>query len=147
MPRGWTSRHLEHISSASRRPASTLVEQPLPNGQDDALVVLSRPLAVCADESVPIRASLYGLRARYDAVNIKALQDGGLTESLADGPMQRALWDSQILVVAMVAPPLTPPTGDGAAMLLARELRGSSISMAPCAWRATAMAGCATTAA
>ena len=61
----------------------TLIEQPLPAGKDEALARIGRPVAVCADESVHDRASLVGLRERYDAVNIKLDKTGGLTEALA----------------------------------------------------------------
>jgi L-alanine-DL-glutamate epimerase-like enolase superfamily enzyme len=60
-----------------------LVEQPLPAGQDDMLAEIARPLPVCADESCHDRASLAGLRGKYDVVNIKLDKTGGLTEALA----------------------------------------------------------------
>ena len=44
---------------------------------------LRAPLPVCADESCHDRASLPGLRAKYDMVNIKLDKTGGLTEALA----------------------------------------------------------------
>jgi L-alanine-DL-glutamate epimerase-like enolase superfamily enzyme len=59
------------------------VEQPLPAGQDDMLAEIARPLPVCADESCHDRASLPGLRGKYDMVNIKLDKTGGLTEALA----------------------------------------------------------------
>ena len=60
-----------------------MVEQPLPAGEDDALADLDRVLPVCADESCHDRASLPGLRGKYDMVNIKLDKTGGLTEALA----------------------------------------------------------------
>lgn len=60
-----------------------LVEQPLPAGADAMLAEIARPVPVCADESCHDRASLAGLRGRYDAVNIKLDKTGGLTEALA----------------------------------------------------------------
>jgi L-alanine-DL-glutamate epimerase-like enolase superfamily enzyme len=60
-----------------------LVEQPLPAGEDDALIGLDRPVPVCADESCHDRASLPALRGKYDMVNIKLDKTGGLTEALA----------------------------------------------------------------
>ncbi|HBR37771.1 MAG TPA: dipeptide epimerase, partial [Sulfitobacter pontiacus] len=36
----------------------SLVEQPLPAGDDDALIGMERPVPVCADESCHDRASL-----------------------------------------------------------------------------------------
>ena len=60
-----------------------MVEQPLPAGQDDMLAEIARPLPVCADESCHDRASLPGLKGKYDMVNIKLDKTGGLTEALA----------------------------------------------------------------
>jgi L-Ala-D/L-Glu epimerase len=79
----WTSANLEQNLAECAKAGVTLVEQPLPAGQDAALGRIKRPIAVCADESVHDRASLPGLRDRYDAVNIKLDKTGGLTEALA----------------------------------------------------------------
>src|SRR3954449_10435866 len=78
----WTEANLEHNLAACEAVGVTLVEQPLPAGQDDALARIKRPLVVCADESVHDRSSLAALRERYDAVNIKLDKTGGLTEAL-----------------------------------------------------------------
>ncbi len=59
------------------------MEQPLPAGDDDALIGMERPVPVCADESCHDRASLPGLTGKYDVVNIKLDKTGGLTEALA----------------------------------------------------------------
>ena len=59
-----------------------LVEQPLPAGEDAALIGMARPVPVCADESAHDRASLPGLKGKYDIVNIKLDKTGGLTEAL-----------------------------------------------------------------
>jgi len=79
----WTEANLEHNLAACAKAGVTLVEQPLPAGQDGRLAHIKRPITVCADESVHDRASLAGLRERYDAVNIKLDKTGGLTEALA----------------------------------------------------------------
>ncbi|SHN82819.1 N-acetyl-D-Glu racemase DgcA [Bradyrhizobium erythrophlei] len=79
----WTEANLEQNLAACAKAGVTLVEQPLPAGKDSALARIKRPIAVCADESVHDRASLGGLRERYDAVNIKLDKTGGLTEALA----------------------------------------------------------------
>jgi L-alanine-DL-glutamate epimerase-like enolase superfamily enzyme len=79
----WTEANLERNLAACAAAGVTLVEQPLPAGRDAALARIKRPIAVCADESVHDRASLAGLRERYDAVNIKLDKTGGLTEALA----------------------------------------------------------------
>ena len=79
----WTEANLEQNLAACANAGVTLVEQPLPAGRDGRLARIERPIAVCADESVHERASLAGLRERYDAVNIKLDKTGGLTEALA----------------------------------------------------------------
>src|ERR1700726_4491333 len=78
----WTSDSLERNLAACADAGITLAEQPLPAGKDEALARIKRPLCVCADESVHDRASLDGLRGRYDAVNIKLDKTGGCTEAL-----------------------------------------------------------------
>jgi L-alanine-DL-glutamate epimerase-like enolase superfamily enzyme len=60
-----------------------LVEQPLPAADDAFLESAARPVPVCADESLHERSDLPGLRARYDAINLKLDKAGGLTEALA----------------------------------------------------------------
>jgi L-alanine-DL-glutamate epimerase-like enolase superfamily enzyme len=80
---GWSPENLAANLAACAAAGVTLVEQPLPAGRDEALAVVARPIPVCADESVHDRASLAGLRGRYDAVNIKLDKTGGLTEALA----------------------------------------------------------------
>jgi L-Ala-D/L-Glu epimerase / N-acetyl-D-glutamate racemase len=82
----WTPDNLEQNLAACAEAGVTLVEQPLAAGKDEMLARIRRPIAVCADESVHDRASLEGLRARYDAVNIKLDKTGGLTEALAMAP-------------------------------------------------------------
>ncbi|HET7884897.1 MAG TPA: N-acetyl-D-Glu racemase DgcA [Bradyrhizobium sp.] len=79
----WSEANLAQNLAACAQAGVTLVEQPLPAGQDGPLANIRRPIAVCADESVHDRASLSGLRERYDAVNIKLDKTGGLTEALA----------------------------------------------------------------
>jgi len=80
---GWRAGNLAANLAACAKAGVVLVEQPLPEGQDDALAGLSRPIPVCADESVHDRRSLAALAGKYDAVNIKLDKTGGLTEALA----------------------------------------------------------------
>jgi len=80
---GWRVDNLASNLDACARAGVTLVEQPLPAGDDGALATVARPIAVCADESVHDRASLPGLVGLYDAVNVKLDKTGGLTEALA----------------------------------------------------------------
>ena len=114
----WTSENLEPNLAACAAAGVTLVEQPLPAGKDAALAQIRRPIAVCADESVHDRASLEGLRGRYDAVNIKLDKSGGLTHALAMADAAQAL-GFQIMVGCMVATSLSMAP----AMLLAPSAR------------------------
>lgn len=79
----WSGENLRENFAACARAGVTLVEQPLPAEDDDALAMMPRPVPVCADESLHDRASLSGLSGKYDAINIKLDKAGGLTESLA----------------------------------------------------------------
>lgn len=114
----WTASNLERNLDACAAAGVTLVEQPLPAGQDQLLARIRRPVAVCADESVHDRASLDGLRERYDAVNIKLDKTGGLTEALAMADAARAL-GFEIMVGCMVATSLAMAP----AMLLTPQAR------------------------
>jgi L-Ala-D/L-Glu epimerase len=98
----WTAANLAQNLAACAEAGVTLVEQPLPAGQDALLARIRRPIAVCADESVHDRASLEGLHERYDAVNIKLDKTGGLTEALAMADAARAQ-GLAIMVGCMVA--------------------------------------------
>lgn len=80
---GWTADVYADLAPHLIRLGVQLVEQPLPAGEDDMLAEIARPLPVCADESCHDRASLPGLRGKYDVVNIKLDKTGGLTEALA----------------------------------------------------------------
>ena len=114
----WTSDNLEQNLAECAEVGVTLVEQPLPAGRDEALARIKRTVSVCADESVHDRATLKGLRERYDAVNIKLDKTGGLTEALAMADEARAL-GFEIMVGCMVATSLAMAP----AMLLASEAR------------------------
>jgi L-Ala-D/L-Glu epimerase / N-acetyl-D-glutamate racemase len=114
----WTATNLESNLAACAEVGVTLVEQPLPAGQDEALARIQRAVAVCADESVHDRASLDRLRDRYDAVNIKLDKTGGLTEALAMADAAQAL-GFDIMIGCMVATSLAMAP----AMLLAQQAR------------------------
>ncbi|MGY3439007.1 MULTISPECIES: N-acetyl-D-Glu racemase DgcA [unclassified Marinovum] len=80
---GWSAEVYADLAPHLLRLGVELVEQPLPAGEDDALMGLARPLPVCADESCHDRGSLAGLTGKYDVINIKLDKTGGLTEALA----------------------------------------------------------------
>ncbi|MEQ6249189.1 N-acetyl-D-Glu racemase DgcA [Sulfitobacter sp. HNIBRBA3233] len=80
---GWSADVYADLAPHLVRLGVALVEQPLPAGEDDALLGIERPVPVCADESCHDRNSLAGLKGKYDVVNIKLDKTGGLTEALA----------------------------------------------------------------
>lgn len=79
---GWTVDFYKEIAPLLLEMGVAMVEQPLPAGEDDALLGIERPLPVCADESVHDRRSLPKLIGKYDMINIKLDKTGGLTEAL-----------------------------------------------------------------
>ena len=60
-----------------------MIEQPLPAGNDAALIEYRGVVPLCADESLHSRAELDACAHLYHAVNIKLDKSGGLTEALA----------------------------------------------------------------
>ncbi len=80
---GWTADSYARIAPVVLELGVEMVEQPLPAGEDGPLAGMDRPLPVTADEACHDRASLPGLRAKYDMINIKLDKTGGLTEALA----------------------------------------------------------------
>ena len=79
---GWSAEVYTDLAPHLLQLGVALVEQPVPAGDDDALLGMARPVPVCADESCHDRASLPQLRGKYDMVNIKLDKTGGLTEAL-----------------------------------------------------------------
>jgi L-alanine-DL-glutamate epimerase-like enolase superfamily enzyme len=115
---GWRVDDLAENLAACADAGVTLVEQPLPEGQDEALVRIKRAIPVCADESVHDRGSLDALAGKYDAINVKLDKAGGLTEALAlaGAAEQRGL---SVMVGCMVATSLAMAP----AMLVAQRAR------------------------
>jgi L-alanine-DL-glutamate epimerase-like enolase superfamily enzyme len=103
---GWPADNLAPNLAACADAGVTLVEQPLPEGQDEPLAHIRRAIPVCADESVHDRASLDALAGKYDAINVKLDKAGGLTEALAltAAAEQRGL---AVMVGCMVATSLS----------------------------------------
>ncbi|MEL7013740.1 MAG: dipeptide epimerase, partial [Pseudomonadota bacterium] len=59
---GWSAQVYADLAPHLVRLGVALVEQPVPAGEDDALLGMERPLPVCADESCHDRASLPKLK-------------------------------------------------------------------------------------
>jgi L-alanine-DL-glutamate epimerase-like enolase superfamily enzyme len=115
---GWTPENLAANLAACADMGVTLIEQPLPAGDDAALAAVAHPVPICADESVHDRATLARLKGKYEAVNIKLDKAGGLTEALALAEEATRL-GFEIMVGSMVATSLAVAP----AMLLAQRAR------------------------
>lgn len=80
---GWSEDTIRYHLLAAAESRVALIEQPLPQGQDDILREIPHPVPICADESVHSAEDLDRLVGLYDAVNIKLDKSGGLTAALA----------------------------------------------------------------
>jgi L-alanine-DL-glutamate epimerase-like enolase superfamily enzyme len=99
---GWRESNIETMLACCAAHGVELVEQPLPQGEDDILSRITSPALICADESAHDTPSLASLKGKYGAVNIKLDKTGGLTEALA---MAKAARDEgfKIMVGCMLA--------------------------------------------
>ena len=103
---GWTLAEYQKLAPVMLELGVVMVEQPLPAGDDDALLGADRPLPICADESCHDRTTLPSLQGKYDFINIKLDKTGGLTEALA---LRQAALDSgfRVMVGCMVSSSLS----------------------------------------
>ena len=99
---GWNEGNIQSMLACCAKYGVELVEQPLPQNQDDALLHIKRDVLICADESAHDAASLPALKSKYDAVNIKLDKTGGLTEALLMAEAAKAQ-EFKIMVGCMLA--------------------------------------------
>ncbi|MGY0650965.1 N-acetyl-D-Glu racemase DgcA [Luteimonas sp. A537] len=78
----WSFELLQAMQPVLAEARVDLVEQPLPVGEDDALLGFAPVTRLCADESCHTADDLARLRGRYQVVNIKLDKTGGLTGAL-----------------------------------------------------------------
>ena len=78
----WTPEQFTRFVPELKGLGVTMIEQPLPAKADATLASLKRAIPVCADESCHDAATIEGLVGRYDMINIKLDETGGLTEAL-----------------------------------------------------------------
>jgi L-alanine-DL-glutamate epimerase-like enolase superfamily enzyme len=78
----WNERMLEAFTPRLAQLGVRLIEQPLPVGNDGALMGFESPVPLCADESCQTTESLSALVGKYQYINIKLDKTGGLTEAL-----------------------------------------------------------------
>lgn len=98
---GWSRSEYEALAPVLLELGVVMVEQPFPADDDDVLLDIDRVLPVCADESCHDRASLPGLKGKYDLINIKLDKTGGLSEAVA---LEQAAWQQhfEIMVGCMI---------------------------------------------
>ncbi|WP_181702335.1 N-acetyl-D-Glu racemase DgcA [Chthonobacter albigriseus] len=115
---GWTVETFPAAMEACAAAGVTLIEQPLPAGDDGWLEGKRFPVPLCADESAHLTPDVPRLARRYQAVNIKLDKTGGLTEALR---MAKAADDAglAVMVGCMVATSLAMAP----AMLLAQTAK------------------------
>jgi L-alanine-DL-glutamate epimerase-like enolase superfamily enzyme len=79
---GWSPERLAEAMPELHRHGVELIEQPLPDGQDEALRDIEHLVPIGADESCHTADDLDRVAGLYDAVNIKLDKTGGLSEAL-----------------------------------------------------------------
>ena len=110
----WDIALLNDVAPALANMGVEMIEQPLPAGQDEALVDYDSPVLLCADESCHISDDLAVIRGMYGMINIKLDKTGGLTEALNLARAAR-IADFKIMIGCMVGTSL----GMAPAMMLA----------------------------
>jgi L-alanine-DL-glutamate epimerase-like enolase superfamily enzyme len=90
---GWEFEQLVEVAPALAELGVSMIEQPLPRGQDDELEGYDSPLPLCADESIQHSGELEQIADRYQMINIKLDKSGGLTHGLelADAARENGL--------------------------------------------------------
>lgn len=78
----WSARQLAAWLPELSALGVTVLEQPLPAGNDVELEGLRGAVPFCADESFHHRDSFVGIERRYELVNIKLDKTGGLSEAI-----------------------------------------------------------------
>jgi L-Ala-D/L-Glu epimerase len=86
----WSVAQLVELAPRLHELGVKLLEQPIRGEEDEALLGLDLPVAVCADEPVDTVADLPRIADRYDFVNIKLDKSGGLTAGLELATAARA---------------------------------------------------------
>ncbi len=89
----WTLDRLAAVAPELAELGVEMIEQPLPEGEDEGLLDYESPVVLCADESCNTAEDLARLQGRYQMVNIKLDKTGGLTEALrlADSARRQGL--------------------------------------------------------
>jgi L-Ala-D/L-Glu epimerase len=86
----WDRALVEAMQAVLVEARVSLLEQPVPAGEDSWLEGFRSAVPICADESVHVAADLPVVARRYQAVNVKLDKTGGLTEALELAQQARA---------------------------------------------------------
>jgi len=78
----WNQSLLDQLQQPFYDLGVSLLEQPLPAGDDTSLANIPHLIAIAADESCHTRDDLENVVGRYNVINIKLDKCGGLTEAL-----------------------------------------------------------------
>ena len=107
---GWNISMVECFATKLKELQVRLVEQPLPQADDEALAGVAHPVPFCADESCHTSGDVAHLTGLYDVINIKLDKTGGLTEALK---LRKAAIDGGmgVMVGCMVATSLSMAPG------------------------------------
>lgn len=103
---GWNMTALAEFAPVAAALGVELIEQPLPEGEDQDLAGFQSSVPLAADESIRDGSDLAALAARYQIVNIKLDKAGGLTRALTLADEAREL-GLGIMVGCMVATSLS----------------------------------------
>lgn len=79
---GWTVPFITEHADYLAEMGVEMLEQPVPAGEDGALVGFESPVPICADESIHTSEDLDRLKDRYSMINIKLDKTGGLSEAM-----------------------------------------------------------------
>ena len=79
----WTIEELQEFGPELHKMGVELIEQPLPQGADEALRGFKSPVPLCADESCHDTRDIAAVKEKYQFANIKLDKTGGLTEAIA----------------------------------------------------------------
>lgn len=78
----WSFDQLKELLPGCMELNISMIEQPLPRGEDAVLESFKSPVTLAADESCLDTSELPEASGRYDMINIKLDKTGGLTEAL-----------------------------------------------------------------
>ena len=106
---GWSMEMLKDFTKHLEKLEISMIEQPLPVGDDEQLIDYKGEIALGADESCLSTAEYESIKRYYQVINIKLDKTGGLTEAIKLAKL--ALQDNKRLMVG--------------------NMTGSSLAMAP----------------